>query len=174
MEDKFKDFFSNTDFDIQSPHEGHLERFQYKLNTKKSNKTVSWKWMSAAASIVLCLGFWLGSTHQKKQYDLADVSPKMEEVQHYFVSTIHQELKEVEASRSLETEVIIEQALDELEELEETHKLLIKELSKKRNQKQIIAGIIANYQQRLQILENLMQQIEIIKNPKMLKDENFI
>ena len=71
-------------------------------------------------------------------------------------------------------EAIIEQALDELEGLEETYQLLVKELSKKGNQKQIIAGMISNYQQRLQILENVMHQIELVKNPKILKDENFI
>jgi len=174
MKDKFDDFFSETDFDIKMPHEGHLERFQNKLNNRKKGKVISWKWMSAAASIVLCLGFWLGNTHQKKEFDLADVSPKMEEVQSYFVATINQELKEVEATRSLETEAIIEQALDELEELEETYQLFVKELSKKGNQQQIIAGMIGNYQQRLQILENVMHQIQLIKNLKILENETFI
>lgn len=174
MEDKFKNFFSETDFDIQIPNQGHLERFKNKLNKKKHHKTISWKWMSVAASIILCLGFWLGTNHQKKQYDLADVSPKMKEVQTYFVSTIHQELKKVEATRSLKTEFIIEKALNELENLEDTYQVFSKELSKKGNQQTIIANMISNYQQRLEVLENLMLQIQLIKNKQILKDENFL
>ena len=174
MEDKFNDFFSKTDFDIKSPHAGHLERFQNKLKANKSKKSISWKWMSAAASIVLLLGFSLGSYHEKKQYNLADVSPKMQEVQSYFVATINQELKEIEATRSLETESIIEHALEELEELEETFQVFVKDLKNKANQKRIIAAMIDNYQQRLQVLENVMQQIENIKNSKTLQDAIII
>lgn len=174
MEDKFNDFFSKTDFDIKSPHAGHFERFQKKLNSKKTSKSVSWKWMSVAASIILFIGFWIGSNANKAPYELADVSPKMQEVQHYFVAAIHQELKEVEASRSLETEAVIEHALEELENLEETFQVFVKDLKNKANQKRIIAAMIDNYQQRLQILENVMQQIDLIKNPKNLQDAIII
>ena len=98
----------------------------------------------------------------------------MQEVQHYFVAAIHQELKEVEASRSLETEAVIEHALEELENLEETFQVFVKDLKNKANQKRIIAAMIDNYQQRLQVLENVMQQIENIKNSKTLQDAIII
>lgn len=175
MEDKLHQFFSENDFDFQEPHSGHLERFERKLyNQKKNINKSSWKWLSVAASVVLVLGFWLGSNHQKQKMDLADISPKMEEVQTYFVSTIHQELKTLEKNRSLETETIIENALDDLEELEDTYQIFIKELNKNGQQRKIISAMISNYQQRLQILENVLNQIEKIKNPNILKDEIYI
>ena len=174
MEDKLHNFFSENDFDFQEPHSGHLERFERKLNhPKKVNKT-SWKWLSVAASVVLVIGFWLGSSHQKNIIDLADVSPKLEEVQDYFVSTINQELKSVEKNRSLETETIIEEALDQLEELEDNYRLFLLELNSNGNKTKIINSMIKNYQQRLQILENVLQQIEQIKNPNLLNDEIYI
>lgn len=174
MENKLHDFFSENNFDFHEPHSGHLERFERKLNQpKKINKT-SWKWLSAAASIVLVLGFWLGSNHEKKQIDLADISPKMEEVQTYFVSTIHQELKTLENNRSLETETIIEEALEHLEELEDHYKIFLKELNNEGNSRKIINAMIKNYQQRLEILENVLKQIEQIKNPNLLNNEIYI
>lgn len=174
MEDKLHHFFSENDFDFHEPHSGHLARFERKINgAKKTNKT-SWKWLSVAASVVLVIGFWLGSTHQKRMIDLADVSPKLEEVQEYFVNTIHQELKTVEKNRSLETESIIEEALDQLEELEDNYRLFILELNAEGNKSKIINSMIRNYQQRLQILENVLQQIEQIKNPNLLNDEIYI
>ena len=174
MENKLHHFFSDHDFDFNEPHSGHLKRFERKLNSPNKQSITSWKWLSAAASIVLLIGFYLGSNHQKKQLDLADVSPKMEEVQSYFVSTINQELKTLEKNRSLETETIIEQALNELEELEEEYTVFIAELNNNGNQRKLIAAMIKNYQQRLDILENVLKQIEQIKNPNLLNDEIYI
>tara|TARA_R110001592_G_scaffold191901_1_gene438479 strand:- start:2398 stop:2922 length:525 start_codon:yes stop_codon:yes gene_type:complete len=174
MENKLNEFFSDNDFDLQEPHSGHLERFERKLNQQKKNTKTSWKWLSAAASVILVLGFWLGSKHQKKQMDLSDISPKMEEVQNYFVSTIHQEIKDLEKNRNLETEAIIEQALEQLEELEDNYKTFVKELNTGGNSKKIITAMIRNYQQRLEILENVLNQIEKIKNLNLLKNEIYI
>lgn len=174
MENKLNDFFSENNFDFQEPHSGHLERFERKLNQPKKNNKTSWKWLSAAASVVLVLGFWLGSNHTKQQMDLADVSPKMEEVQNYFVSTIHQELKDLEKNRSLETESIIEEALEQLEELEENYKTFVKELNTDGNSRKIINAMIKNYQQRLEVLENVLLQIEEITNPNIIKNEIYI
>jgi cytoskeletal protein RodZ len=174
MEDKLNTFFSENDFDFQEPHSGHLERFERKLNQTKKNSKTSWRWLSVAASIVLIIGFWLGSNHQKRMIDLADVSPKMEEVQNYFVNAIHQELKTVEKNRNLETETIIEKALDQLEDLEDDYRLFILELNVEGNKTKIINSMIKNYQQRLQILESVQQQIEQIKNPNLLNDEIYI
>ena len=174
MEDKLHNFFSENEFDFKEPHSGHLERFERKLNQPKKVVKTSWKWLSVAASVVLVLGFWMGSNHQKKQLDLADISPKMEEVQTYFVSTINQELKTLEKNRSLDTESIIENALEELEELEEEYTAFVSELTKNGQQRQVINAMIKNYQQRLEILENTLKQIEQIKNPNILNNEIYI
>lgn len=174
MEDKLHNFFSENNFDFQEPHSGHLQRFERKLNQPKKINRTSWKWLSVAASVVLIIGFWLGSSHQKQMIDLADVSPKLEEVQDYFVRTINQELKSVEKNRNLETETIIEEALDHLEELEDNYRLFILELNSEGNKSKIINSMITNYQQRLQILENVLQQIEQIKNPNLLNDEIYL
>jgi cytoskeletal protein RodZ len=174
MEDKLEQFFSENNFDFKEPNKGHLDRFERKLNLPQKRNKTSWKWLSVAASVVLILGFWLGSNHQKRQVDLADVSPKMEEVQSYFVSAIHQELKTLEKNRSLDTETIIEHALEELEELEDNYKTFVKDLTKNGKQKTIINAMIKNYQRRLDILENTLKQIEIIKNPNLLNNEIYI
>lgn len=174
MEDKLHDFFSENKFDFEVPNNGHLERFQNKLSKKNTLHKKSWKWLSVAASITLLLGFYLGSMNQNNQTTLADVSPKMEEVQHYFVSTINQELKSLEKNRNLDTEAIIENALDQLEDLEDDYNDFVKDLNKNCNPKEIIAKMIDNYQKRLEVLENTLQQIEYIKNPTLIENETFI
>lgn len=174
MEDKLHHFFSENEFDFKEPSTGHLERFERKLNAPKQKQKTSWKWLSVAASVVLIFGFWLGSNHQKKQIDLADISPKLEEVQNYFVSTIHQEIKTLEKNRSLETETIIENALEELEELEDNYKAFVKELTKNGKHRSVISAMIKNYQRRLDILDKTLKQIDQIKNPNRTQNETFI
>ncbi|MAD98083.1 MAG: hypothetical protein CMB99_12225 [Flavobacteriaceae bacterium] len=173
MEDKLHSYFSDQNFDIHEPHLGHFERFERKLKQPKKRQ-FKWQWLSVAASITLIFTFWLGSYTQKQTLDLADVSPKMEEVQDYFVSTIYQELQTVEKHRSLETETIIEQALESIEELEDEYKSFVQELNNNGEQRKLINAMIKNYQRRLDILENLLIQIDQIKNPKLLNDEIFI
>ncbi len=174
MEDKLHDFFSENNFDFNEPYSGHLERFERKQKFTKEVKSTSWKWLSVASSVVLIIGFWLGTAHQKQQIELADVSPKMEEVQNYFVNAINVELKNIENNRSLDTETVIEETLDQLEELEEEYNVFLTELNIAGNQAKIVNAMIKNYQQRLLILENLLQQIEQIKNPKILNDEIYL
>ena len=174
MEDKLQHFFSENEFDFKEPNIGHLERFERKLNAPKQKQKTSWKWLSVAASVVLVLGFWLGSNHQKRQLDLVDVSPKMQEVQNYFVSTITEETKTLEKYRSLETENIIENALNELEELEDNYKIFVEELNKNGEHKRIISAMIKNYQRRLEILDNTLKQIDQIKNPNNIQNETYI
>lgn len=165
MADKLHNFFHDNDFDIHEPHSGHLNRFQRKLKTPKKRAFTSWKWMSIAASVILVLGFYLGNIQSTKtEYGLAGISPKMAEAETFFVSTIKQELKEVEKHRNIETETLIEDALDKFEDLEDKFKTFSKELLKNENKRYIIQRMINNYQQRLDILGELLTQLEYQKN----------
>jgi len=172
MEDKLQQFFNENDFDIYDPHSGHSDRFKRKLEQHKKKKNNTIFWLSIAASIVLILGSYLGGYQQKNNYSLADISPKMAETQSFFVSTINQELKEIEQYRNIETETIIEDSLEKIEELEDHYKTLVSELTKNENKRQVIHKIIDNYQQRLTVLERLLLQLEQQKNPTKLETLN--
>lgn len=174
MEDKLHDFFSENEFDFHEPHSGHMQRFEKRLQGAQPQKRTSWRWMSVAASIVLLLGFYLGYNVQTAAPTLGGVSEKMEEVETYFVNTINFEIKELEKSRTLDTEEVIEKALERIEKLEDDYKAFIEELTNNGEQRQIIHEMIQNYQKRLDILQNTLQQIELIKNQKTLDDEGYI
>lgn len=176
MEDKLHNFFNEHEFDVHEPRARHFDRFEKRLQGKgvQPKKKTSWKWMSVAASVILLIGFGLGSMSNNDTIDLTDISPKMAEVQTYFVSTINQELSEIESSRNLQTEDLIEQALDDLEELEDKYQTFVRELNKNGQQRKIINAMISNYQQRLDILQKTLEQIELIKNPQNISDEIYI
>ena len=174
MKDKLHDYFSENEFDFHEPRAGHMERFEKRLSGKKQQNKLSWKWIGAAASVVLLIGFMLGSISKSNPMTLSSVSPKMQEVENYFVNTINVEIKEIEKERSLETEKVIENALDQIEELEDNYKIFVRELGQSGDQSKIISEMIKNYQKRLDILQTLLEQIEQIKNPKILDNEVYI
>lgn len=175
MEDKLNTFFKNTDFDVDVPRFGHLDRFEKRLNPQKKKRIFSYKWMSVAASIVLVLGFWLGSNVTNKMVSLADVSPEMQETETFFTSTIKQELKEIEKFRNPTTERVIEDALNQLERLEEKYQDLVKSLNKSNNDRRVVYAMISNYQSRIEILQDVLNQIDKIKKFKAnSNDEIYI
>ena len=90
------------------------------------------------------------------------------------MSTINQKIKRVEGNRSLETEMIIEKAFNELEDLEESYIVSLTELNVEGEESKSLLMMIKNYEQRLVILGNLLKQIEQIKNPSYLGEDTFI
>jgi DNA repair exonuclease SbcCD ATPase subunit len=173
MDNKLHDFFSENDFDFHEPHSGHLQRFERRLQGAQPKRRLPWKWMSIAASVLLAIGFFVGQSMQNEEPTLSDMSSKMAEVESYFVNTINFEVREMEKSRSLDTEEVIEKALEKIEKLEDDYKAFIEELSKNGKQERIIHQMIQNYQQRLEILQNTLIQIELIKNQKTFDDEDY-
>lgn len=170
MEDKLNDYFKSNNFDVFEPHQGHKSRFEKKLNHfNNKKKTTTFFWLQIAASIVLFLGLGIASYQQQTSFDLATLDANASKAQDFFVTTINNELKAIEQYRNLDTEMVIEDALNEIEELQDEHDILFKELSIKENKSQIIKEIIKNYQQRLNILEQLLLQLEVLKNPAKLE-----
>ncbi|NJN49932.1 MAG: DUF3379 domain-containing protein [Polaribacter sp.] len=66
MENKLHQYFTDAEFDLHEPEDGHFKRFEQKLNQSKQKQTINWKWLSVAASIVLVFTFWLGTKLKNK------------------------------------------------------------------------------------------------------------
>lgn len=174
MKDQLQELYSQIRYEEVEPREGHFSRFEQKLSSKSKKGGLSWKWMSLAASILLLIGFSLGNMNANKTLPLSEISPQMSEAENYFINAINQEIKTLEGQRNLNTEQIIENALDELEELEDAYTLLVKDLKNSGEQRKIINEMINNYQKRLEILQRTLQQIEELKNPNLKQDEIYI
>ncbi len=154
------------EFDFEEPNIGHFERFEAKLKAqnKPKSKVVYWPWLSAAASVIIILGIWFGGNlTPNKGLELADVSPKMEETQSFFIQTIHKEIAQIEKSKTPENQNIIDDAFFQLNKLEESYKKLTLELKESNEDKRVIYAMISNFQQRIEILQNLMLQLEEVE-----------
>jgi len=180
MKDNLDNIFKNLEgkFDIEEPTIGHFNRFEAKLNLTKTSKPKNnfkfYSFIAVAASIVLIFGIWLGSSFSNKGMELANVSTEMAETQSYFVNTIQKELSLIEDQRNSTTEQLINDALHQLKTLEKQYNLLTLELKESTEDKRIIYAMITNFQQRIDILQSVLNQIEDVKQLKTQENENYV
>ena len=166
-------------FDTVEPNIGHFNRFEEKLsqlNTKKRRQNPkSWIWMAMAASVALLFGIWFGGYSAKQGLELADVSPRMEETQSFFVSTIQLEIENINLKRNEDNQHIIDDAFLQLNKLEENYIKLTVELDNSNKDQRIIYAMINNFQQRIEVLQTLLQQLEELEQLKTInQDEKLI
>lgn len=180
MKDNLENIFKKREnqFDIKEPDFGHFERFEAKLNQSKPKKRGKLLkliiTLSAAASILLLVGVWLGSSFSNKGMELANVSTEMEETQSYFINTINKELELIENERNEDTNIIINDGLNQLKKLEDQYHKLTLELKESDENKRIIYAMISNFQQRIDVLQSLLTQIENVKKIKTQNNEKYI
>jgi len=161
----------NGEFDINKPKEGHELRFLDKLkghtmasNTIKKSSGFNWKpFLAIAASVVICLSVFMTLQNQPETLDLASVSPELSETQDFFTATIHNELTQLNKERSPLTEQIITDALKQIKLLETNYIKLKTDLTESGKDKRVIYAMISNFQNRIDILNTVLEQIEELK-----------
>ena len=169
MKNTMEDFFKKNreQFDVAEPNIGHFERFQARI--KESDEKLSrkggtpWYILAVAASVLLFFGYWMGNYNQSSSsagIELADVSPQMQETQNFYVATIQKELEVIKTKKTTANQQIIDDAFVQLELLETNYRKLTLELKESNADKRVIYAMITNFQTRLQILQNLMDQLE--------------
>jgi hypothetical protein len=177
MKDNFDKIFieRKNEFDLEEPNFGHFDRFEAKLkankNQSKSKKT-NWHWLTIAASVLLFFGYWLGNYNANEGLELADVSPKMEETQGFYMATIHKEIQEIKKQETPQNKQIIDDAFMQLEKLENNYQKLTLELKESNEDKRVIYAMISNFQNRLEVLQNLVDQLEEFEN--LIPEENRV
>ena len=166
------------EFDINKPISGHENRFLEKLNADKvvindiDKSRFNWKpLLAVAASLVICFSVFITAQNQPKTLDLASVSPEMSETQDFFTVTIENELKKLNKERSPLTEAIINDALEQIQLLENEYQKLKTDLTESGKDQRVIYAMISNFQTRIDILNTVLEQIEDVKNLKINTDE---
>jgi len=180
----FERLFEDLNFDIEEPHSGHKERFFKKLDktsTLSENRgRIHRLWvpiMGVAASFLLAfflLGEFIGQENSAKNSDLASISPEMKQTQEFYTGMIKKELTALKAEKSPESEVIINDALIQMEKLEKNYENLKQDLKNSGKDNRVIHAMIQNFQQRIDLLNNVLTQIENIKTLKNQNHENNI
>jgi hypothetical protein len=174
----FKDLRGS--FDAQEPAHGHQQRFLDRLNDQDSQRSAKkrfpWMSLSIAASILVVVGLTFGQFLFTPSMDeqVAKISPEIGQTQFYFTNLVEEQVKELQALKSPETERIIGDAMIQIKALEDDFSTLEKELIKGGNSKLILSAMITNFQTRIDLLEAVLAQIETITSLKNNTDEKQI
>lgn len=177
---KIDDFFKDLDLDVAEPEVGHQDRFVEKLKKARpeGNKggkiRMLWSPLVAAAAAILIIFMLAGNSfgNLTDKGDLAGISPEMKETQQFYTNLIKTELAKLEAANTPETEKLVNDALAQMDKLDQDYEKLKKDLKKSGQDKRVIFAMISNLQQRIDILTNVMEQIEKIKELKNPNNEN--
>ena len=169
-------------FDVHSPSDNHKTVFLEKLNDRNNESmgkprglAAMWKpLMLVAASIIICMAVFLNTNQEPEVYELADISPELSETQDFFVLTINEELKKLNAEKSPVTEDIVHDAMRELSILESNYQQLKKDLKTSGKDQRVIYAMISNFQMRIDILTNVLEQIENVKQLKTIPNDTEI
>ncbi|WP_209405487.1 hypothetical protein [Pseudozobellia sp. WGM2] len=174
MEDKNLDKLFDklrSDFDCEEPSAGHQNRFLEKLNTSQqtvglSQRTVFWqKPMNIAAAILVIgtLSIFMFPFEKPIEEQVAEISPEVSKTEFYFTSLIEQQIDKLEKENSPETKRLVEDAMLQLEKLEKNYTQLEDDLLNGGNSKLILSAMIKNFQTRIDLLQEVLDKIENIK-----------
>ncbi len=167
--------------------EGHIQRFEKKLDkamplTKKRFKV----WKFAAAILVLCslgLASYLqfaekavetpkvvNTAQERSSFSLGDLSPDLKKVESYYVTNINLEFSKLEVSE--DNKMVVDSFMDRLSELNDEYEALTLELNEMGPNDQTITALIENLQLRLQLLQRLKKKLIQLKSSKNEQIQN--
>lgn len=173
--DKIDELFHRLqgEFDIESPAENHERRFLDKLENSNSGKSYLKPLIGIAASIAILMSVFLGF-QTAKATGLATVSPEMAKTQHFYTTSIAKEMRKIEKRQTPENKALIKDAMAQMEKLETDYAQLQKDLETSGEDSRVIFAMITNFQNRINILKNLLERIENVEQLKQKTHENPI
>ncbi|WP_394749719.1 hypothetical protein [Spongiimicrobium salis] len=171
--DEFENLFASLHgtFDTEEPEQGHQARFLEKLEastkvvTLQQKKRSWWKPLSIAAAVVLLvsIGFTAYTAEVPTNEQVAEISPEVSKTEFYFANLIEDQIQKLEMESTPETKHIIDDAMLQLKKLEKDYDMLEQDLLNGGSSKLILSAMITNFQIRIDLLQDVLQQIESIK-----------
>ncbi len=161
-------------FDTEEPNNGHQQRFIEKLQASSNVVTVHKKknawikpWSIAASVAMLCaLAFTFFNNQKSIDEKVAEISPEVSKTEFYFANLIEEQVKELQSESTPETKKIIDDTMVQLKKLEDNYKTLEQDLITGGNSKIILSAMITNFQTRINLLQDVLEQITTIKELK--------
>jgi len=164
-------------FDGEIPRDGHRDRFLGRLREEATGQTKRrdnpwWRNLSIAATIALLLAssVFLFRSEPSLESKVAEISPQASETTRHFAGLVSLQIQELEQMSSPETKPLVDDTLTQLEQLDSDYKKLERDLIQGGDSKLILSAMITNFQTRIDLLREVMERVEEIKQ---FKNENY-
>jgi hypothetical protein len=171
-----KDFFEDAE-----PSEGHLERFNRKLEKRFQVNTIKRSivpYLLKAAVVTLLItlsSLWTWDHFIRtgsSRMTLGQVSPQYKEVENYYVYQVNlmeDEIVNVDLKNHPNQKAML---MKEMNSMDSTYISLQKELKANPNDERIINAMIEHYQTKLDVMTYIVSQLKSIKNVNQNKKKN--
>jgi hypothetical protein len=171
-----KDFFEDAE-----PSEGHLERFNRKLEMRfqvapVKRSIVPYLLKAAVVTLLITLSSLWTWDHfirtGSSRMTLGQVSPQYKEVENYYVHQVNMmegEIVNVDLKNNPDQKVLL---MKEMKSMDSTYVSLQKELKANPNDERIINAMIEHYQTKLEVMTYIVNQLKTIRNDNQIKKEN--
>ncbi|WP_299220737.1 hypothetical protein [uncultured Aquimarina sp.] len=151
-------------FDEHKPDKAKLwQHIESELNVTSKVKTVKlWRssMMKIAATIIILIGvFSLTTTFTASNESNDFANQELNDIDTYYKGLVSFQVELVKNNSKLSTEDK-EEFLSFMEELDKEHLLLKKEMTANLNNEYILEAIVQNYKKRIELIENLLEQIK--------------
>jgi cytochrome c-type biogenesis protein CcmH/NrfG len=173
---------SNRDkFNDLEPDEGHFERFQEKLSRHhRQNRRFPWGvFLKAAAVAILVVlsGLWIyenvGDKESSRQLALEQVSPEVREAHFYYTSLMEEKYERIRQF-DFKNEDQKEMLLQELREMDAIYSNIRDDLRANPNDSRVVSALIRHYQMKLEVMNQILNQLENINTQQQPEDLNEI
>ncbi len=180
--DKLDKFFNEQKeaFD-EEPLDGHLQRFEAKLeqyHTGKKQSLEAWPFLKIAAVVIILLLsanlliYLLPGKKESTQQKFANT--EMNETANFYTVRINSGLSQLKrmADQGIGSEQELAQVKKEMDEMDLLHQDLQNEYSKNPNDERVVNAMIEYYQTKLDIINTIKADLENIKTSKNKRHEN--
>lgn len=170
-------------FNKAEPDKGHFERFAAKLKMQKKKKRpfTSFTFMLKAASIAILVALsflWtydnlIKPTPEKTGISLSEISDEYREVEFYYTQQVNMKYGQIRNMDVFADSTQKSRLLKELSDMDSIYANLQKELKTSPKDKRIINAMIEHYQLKVDVLNQILHQLEQIKNENLINKENY-
>jgi len=170
---------SNRDAFEMEPQDGHFNRFNEKLeNQVRRKKIFMFPQVLKIASVIVLIIISSLWTYEKiflnkdsEGLSLSDISPEYKEVEQFFVHEVNLKYKQINKTKlfSDSTQKLI--VIQELSEMDSIYNSMKKDLKTNPDDERVINAMIEHYQLKLEIMNNILEQLQQINN-KQTDHEN--
>jgi hypothetical protein len=173
---------SNRDFfEDGEPSEGHLERFNRKLEVRfragrVTRSIVPYLLKAAVVTLLITLSSLWTWDHfirsDRSRMALGDVSPQYKEVENYYIHQVNMmesEISTINFTNNPEQQDVLKR---EMKSMDSVYVQLQKELKANPDDERIINAMIEHYQTKLEVMTYIVNQLKSIRNENQKPKED--
>ena len=165
---------NRPEFDSDEPRSGHFDRFDERLRNQRPSRRLNIRHaIQIAASVAIILASGIVIIQKSKSGDKvakAEIPAEVIEAGNYYMHQVNGKVEQIKGF-SFDSEQEKSILLKELNDLDIYHQKLMSDLETNPSDERVINAMIKHYQMKLEIMDQIINQLNQIKSQKIENHE---